>query len=947
MLRKSVFLVVKFFVLFLLIIYFNRDVYSQLNVNTAMTPAQLVQNVLLGGGVTVSNITYTGGVNSMASFTNGSTTNLGLNNGIILSTGIVTQIPNPATYFMSQNLGLAGDPDLQVINYGGQTYDACILQFDFVPLSDTVKFRYVFGSEEYPNYVCSHFNDVFAFFLTGQNPSGGNYTNYNLALIPGTSVPVSVNSVNNGNAGSGYPTSGCTSLAYSSYYVDNAAINGTTIAFGGFTTPLTAVCHVVPCQTYHIKIAVGEGFNGLYDSGVFLEANSFTSNTYNVNIHYTNSAFGNNAVEGCSQGLFSFILSSPAASPYTINYAISGTATNGIDYNSIPSSITIPAGQDSAGVYINPIFDGIAEGTQSVIITYTNGCLVQSDTIFIMDNSLLNVSISNDTTICTGNSASLTVTANNGMPPYSYTWSNGSSLSNISVSPASTTIYTVTVSDNCEQTATENVIVSIGSLSAVATSTSSTCNLSNGSVTASPVGTCTAGFTYQWNTTPSSSSQTVLNLPAGTYTVTISCSGCSTTASAIISSIPGPTVINGAITNSHCGQADGSIAITVNGGSLPYSYAWNTSPLQTTQNAQNIPAGNYIVTVTDVNNCSATSTAVITDIPGPLVTIDTVINCDCGLTNGAVEISVSGGIQPYSYSWNTVPAQTSEDIQNIPAGNYSVTVTDVNGCTATESEVVPQAGGPVLSVSSTNEMCLHSNGTSTVVATLGTGTYTYLWSTSPNQTSATATGLTAGTYTVTVDDGNCSTTASVIVNNSPGPNGYISIHPSITTLMEGPVEFSGSSNGSIISWFWEFGDGAVADGQSTAHQYGSLGTYVVTLVITDNNGCIDTVTDTVKVKDIFTLYIPNSFTPNGDGRNDLFLPYGLNIDPDKYEMMIFDRWGQLLFDTKEWGVGWNGTLNNHGTKSDVIMDVYVYKIIAKPNDGGKLKEYYGRVLLFP
>jgi len=858
----------KNFLLFILVTFFNSNIFCQLNVSTAMTPAQLVQNVLLGGGVTVSNITYTGGANSRASFTNGNTTNLGLNNGIILCTGNVPQIPNPASNFMSTNLGLAGDANLNSINNGCLTYDACILQFDFVPLSDTVRFRYVFGSEEYPNFVCSVYNDVFAFFLTGQNPSGGNYTNYNLALIPGTATPVSVNSVNNGNPGGSYSASDCMSLSYSGYYVDNDAISGTTIAFGGFTTPLTAVCHVVPCQTYHIKIAVADGYNGLYDSGVFLEANSFTSNTYTVNTNYTNSTFGNNAVEGCSQGLFSFLLSSPATSPYIINYAISGTASNGADYNFIPASITIPVGQDSSGVYIDPIFDGTTEGNETVIITYTNGCNVQSDTINIMDNIPLSIVASNDTTICLGTYASLTSTTTGGITPYTYAWSNGSISNNTSVNPNNITTYTLSVSDNCGQSASENIIVNVNSVSPIITPVNESCNMSNGNAAVSITGTCNFTNLYQWST--GATTQAVFNLPAGSYTVTASCGACSASATTTISNIPGPSII-----------------------------------------------------------------------------IDAVTNCDCGLTNGAIAISVNNGTAPFLYAWDTSPAQTSEDIQNISAGTYSVTVTDANGCTATSTAVVPQVGGPVLTLSSTNEMCRNSDGTATVVATGGTGTYTYLWNTSPPQTTTNVTGLSAGTYTVTVDDGSCSTSVSIVVSNTPGSTAYMSIDPSITTLMNGPVAFSGSSNGAVMNWSWDYGDGTVGDGQSTTHQYGNLGTYVVTLVITDNNGCVDSVVDTVKVKDISTLYIPNSFSPNGDGNNDLFQPYGLNIDSDTYEMMIFNRWGQLLFDTKEWGVGWNGTLNNLGTKNDIVLDVYVYKISAKPQDGGKLHEYYGRVILFP
>ena len=186
---------------------FISNTHAQLAVTNTMTPTQLVQNVLVGGGVTISNVTYTGGANSKGSFTNGATTNLGLGSGIVLTTGTVTQTANAATYFMNVNLGLAGNAQLNAINNGTSTFDACILEFDFVPLSDTVKFRYVFGSEEYPNWVCSQYQDIFAFFVNGPNPAGGNYTNYNIALIPGTSLPVSVNSVNNGSVGTSVKSS--------------------------------------------------------------------------------------------------------------------------------------------------------------------------------------------------------------------------------------------------------------------------------------------------------------------------------------------------------------------------------------------------------------------------------------------------------------------------------------------------------------------------------------------------------------------------------------------------------------------------------------------------------------------------------------------------------------------------------------------------------------------
>ena len=192
--KKSFFLLLSFFLTFL-----NSDIYAQLVISNTLNPQQLVQNVLVGGGVTTSAWSYTGGANSKGTFTNGAMTNLGLNSGIVLSTGTASLIDNPASYFMSLDLGLAGDAQLNAINNGTTTHDASILEFDFVPLSDTVKFRYVFGSEEYPNWVCSQYQDIFAFFVSGPNPAGGNYTNYNIAQIPGTTLPVSVNSVNNGS----------------------------------------------------------------------------------------------------------------------------------------------------------------------------------------------------------------------------------------------------------------------------------------------------------------------------------------------------------------------------------------------------------------------------------------------------------------------------------------------------------------------------------------------------------------------------------------------------------------------------------------------------------------------------------------------------------------------------------------------------------------------------
>ena len=848
------------------------DGYSQLAISTAMTPTQLVQNVLLGSGVTVSNITYQGGGNSRAKFSNGSATNLGLNSGIILSTGIVTQIANPQSYFMSTNLGLAGDPNLNSISGATQTYDACVLQFDFVPLSDTVKFRYVFGSEEYPQYVCSQYFDVFGFFITGVNPSGGNYNNYNIARIPGTNLPVGINSVNNGSPGSGYSSSGCVSTAYHNYYVDNAALNGQTICFGGFTKPLTAWCHVTPCQTYHVKLAVGEVGNGQYDSGVFLEANSFSTNTFTVHTSYSYTNLGNNAVEGCSNGIFSFVLSSPDAAPYPITYTIGGTATNGVDYTTIPTSVTIPPGQDSATVIISPFFDGIPEGTETVILTYTSGCGTQSDTIFIKDNNLLTLTANDSINICPGSSATLSVIPSGGMPPFSYIWGNGvGNVDTVTVNPAATTTYTVTVSDNCSQTVSHSIVVQIGTYSAAAIHTDENCGQSNGTATVMPSGNCSQGWTYIWSTVPAQTTAVATHLSSGVYNVTASCGACAATTSVTIENLAGPTV---AITNS--------------------------------------------------------------------------VNTICGFADGSVSALASGSYPPFIYTWSN--GASGDTLLNIHAGVYTVSVTDAFGCATSAPVTITNTPGPALTVTTQDDVCYHANGSATVVATGGVGNYTYLWSNGQSATSIT--GLTYGSYSVTVTDSECSSSATVNVVEAPGPKAGFTVHPSVITLLDGPVSFVDNSTGNIVSWAWNFGDGTTGNGSFIQHQYTALDAYPVTLIVTDVNGCMDTICDTVRVKNYFTLYIPNAFTPNGDDLNPLFYPCGYNIDPDNFNMLIFDRWGKLVFSTTKWDAtvchseGWNGTLNNKGTPGRVVMDVYAYRIFVKEIDGPK-HEYYGHVTLIP
>ena len=242
---------------------------------------QLLQSMLGGPGVTISNITYNGSSlptvwNNIGTFTTGSTpTNLGITSGLILSTGGVSGAVGPNN---SGSFGIAltpstpdlGDSDLYALvgSSVSNLHDASVLEFDFIPATDTIKFRYVFGSEEYPEYITSY-NDVFAFFISGPNPAGGLYNKKNIAILPTTNTNndyVSIYNVNNGVTNTG-PCKNCV------YYINN--IGDSSLQADAHTTVLTAWAHIVPCQKYHFKLAIADANDRILDSWVWLDAGTY------------------------------------------------------------------------------------------------------------------------------------------------------------------------------------------------------------------------------------------------------------------------------------------------------------------------------------------------------------------------------------------------------------------------------------------------------------------------------------------------------------------------------------------------------------------------------------------------------------------------------------------------------------------------------------------------
>ena len=443
----------KYFQLILFIILAPITVIGQLVTNISMSPNVLVQNILNGTGVTISNVTYSGSAQAIGSFT-AAGTNLGINSGIIMTTGTVQNTvdgphgPNNSPGTGIDN-GVVGDGQLGALA-GGQTFNAAVLEFDFETCSDTVQFNYVFASEEYPEYVYENVNDIFAFFISGPGIPGGTQ---NIAILPNGGGVVSIDNIHPSGvnvSGNSYPA------VNAQYYVNN--INGSTIQYDGFTKKLTAFA-VVECNTvYHLKMAIADVGDGVWDSGIFLEANSFVGSSP-VDIEHTlsNNLFNNPDIiaEGCvSTTLTLERTSCNLSSTMVVPITVSGSAIEGVDYDNIPPTITFASGSPTAQFSFDAFQDGVTEGQESLDLEFlfTDNCgneTSQTLNLFIQDIDPVEVVVNGPEVNCPGEEIEITATVIGGASPYSYVWSTGETTQSIFVAPIASTSYNISVIDDC------------------------------------------------------------------------------------------------------------------------------------------------------------------------------------------------------------------------------------------------------------------------------------------------------------------------------------------------------------------------------------------------------------------------------------------------------------------------------------------------------------------
>ncbi len=427
-----------------------------LEVSYASSPGNLIADALFGNSCNeVSNVTFNGQISAIGTFTNGQT-NVGISEGIVLATGDVSILEGPNT--QSNATGGYGifsgqDPHLAAIAAGTQ-FDLNVIEFDVTPSASNLSFQFVFGSEEYCEYVGSSYNDVFGMFITGPGING----TQNLARLPATNIPVSTNTVNH--------------ISNIAYYVNNnnfefACENLPPVApnecqLDGWTKVLAANVTVIPCSTYHVKIAIADIGDGVWDSAVFLRAfSSISSNMVKASVVYPNNQ--NTAYEDCQTGQIRIRRTgNNTALPIPVSFTVSGTATPGIDYAPLISPVVIPAGQTEILLPVLPVADGLAEGNETILLDVFNACdCGQGQGLTFTIGELLPLTLDNpDINDCS--STTLLPQVNGGLSPYTYQWSDGSTQPELlAFHPAGVKVYTVTVTDQCGHLQTDAATVTL------------------------------------------------------------------------------------------------------------------------------------------------------------------------------------------------------------------------------------------------------------------------------------------------------------------------------------------------------------------------------------------------------------------------------------------------------------------------------------------------------
>lgn len=646
---------------------------AQIVIDQSLTPEQLVQDVLLGSGVQVSNITFNGvpgnTLTEQAGTFNGTACNVGIDQGVMLATGSILNAAGPNASGNSSlgggNFGI-GDPDLAILSAPQAVNDAAVLEFDFIPIGDSIQFDFVFASDEYLEFVNS-VNDIFGFFLSGPGITGP-YTNnaINIALIPGTSDPVTINTVND--------------VVNSDYYVANG--DGLTapynvdvqyVQYDGLTTRITARAAVTCGEVHHIKIAIGDASDTVWDSAVFLEGGSFTSAPFVPDLQPGPGIVGTNTIlESCFNVDFLFTRIGDSTFAATVGVEVSGTATPGVDYSPpFPSQLVFAPFQTTIPFSLNAPIDADDLETIAVTMISVSNCAADSLEItfdFFIDEPDPLLAIGTAHLIDCGESVQLTPTITGGYGAYNFVWTpTNQTDSAILYTPTTVSDVYVQVIDTC--------------------------------------GVQTTGF-FAVELTPAPPISATLTGPDPMI------EGCDD--ANLVITRPAGTSGDLAVSIGHLGVAGAGsdytdqqdapfpVLVVIPGGSNTFSNTVVPVEDSTAEGTESL-----ILTVNYSNACQQTVSDTvfsnIVDSPPLELSTEELLIIPCGADSIPLTADFGGGVEPLSVTWSNGYIGGTSYASNAVDGTYTVTVVDDCGHTASLDVVVdPQCAIIVPNVISPN-----------------------------------------------------------------------------------------------------------------------------------------------------------------------------------------------------------------------------------------------------
>lgn len=488
----------------------------------------------------------------------------------------------------------------------------------------------------------------------------------------------------------------------------------------------------------------------------------------------------------------------------------------------------------------------------------------------------------------------------------------------LSTIPTADTVFDLKLGPNNLLYVSGRAFVSSFQLTTTSCNTLNVSIAGNGSCSASSASATVTGgsapYTYYWSP-GGQTTATLTGLAAGTYTVYVNdasaaCVPGASIQTATVNITPGaisPSVVS---VPASCLAANGTATVSTNGGTGPYTYSWTPSGGANAV-ATGLSAGNYSVTVTDATGCSGTVALTITQTSGITATVSTTA-ASCGGNSGTALVSSLSGNPPYTYNWSN--GQTSQTATNLAAGNYSVTVTDGSGCSSTNTVAVTSTGS-IVATASNSTIC--AGQTAVLSASGGTN---YVWSNGNTNASISVSPTSNSTYSVVVSSGSCSDTvlATVLVGQSP-----IAVAWGNVTITAGSSTTLAAAGGGSYLWSNGASDSLITVSPVVTTVYCVTVSYV--------NACSDTACVTVYIESTdcgFTddqLFIPDAFSPNNDTKNDKLGIYFPDVSCIKeLEFIIYDRWGEKVFEATDINVLWDGTYQ--GKLMNTAVFVYYMKV---------------------